>query len=823
MEEIPYLTVIEAPWGYGQKSIIDYLSKAYKEKKIIRVNFLKTKSFYELLSKACLLSNLQIPQNDTPEEFIKLVRESKLDIIFIADDFHNNTDTRADDFIEFFLTNKLDNMSFVISSENKSSFPIHKYTSSFTFSYLTKEDLIITPEKASVIWSNENLDFTDEDKKFIDNFKGWGQAFYLYLGYRKKHLTSDKFKELLQKSIIDYFNSQKNFDIIKNNVEEIIPTELKRNAEYWIYVASKENLDPEQTQVFLQRALTISESYKNDVLTLQILTKLAHSYSLSGSFYKFDTTLEKAEKFFDKGDNTDKIAFLYLKANRLRQLCKHEEALSLINQVIEIPCNERQGLSLKTRSGIISGLTYYQMGQYEETRKEYNKVSLIANAENNKSLSLELKIMLTFLEALEGKQINKEEDYFKEEIELQPLKSQPLMILNLIFLKLLGENFDLNESKLMLKRIKEVNYHLNLEYLKPLISDIEARIYRFTKEYEKALEFHEKALAYFSEDSFEFLQASLNKALTLIRKGEKEKAKNILLKILHRAEEVKASGIVREIKVLLNEIDPQNKSENIFISGENIYEDKFLGISLFGGFKVKSGTKFIDKWPRKKSKHILISLILNPNGIHRETLADNMFFSDGVENPLKNLDVTIHSLRKILEPDRKTKESSFILFKDACYLFNRSNPHSIDLDEFEKTYKELKSLAKDSDCYLQKAVRLIDIYKNGFLPEIDFADEWIAEREDFRVKTVNTCTQIVKTAFESNNLDYAELFAEKLLKIDNLDEYAYQSIMNIASKKKDKKKLKNTYDRMASAFRQEIDDTPSDELISAYKNFLQNM
>ncbi|MFN4151483.1 MAG: hypothetical protein ACK4IX_11110, partial [Candidatus Sericytochromatia bacterium] len=316
MEEIPYLTVIEAPWGYGQKSIIDYLSKAYKEKKILRVNFLKAKSFYELLSKACLLSNLPIPKDDTPEEFIRLMRESSFDIIFIADDFHNNTDTRADDFIEFFLTNKLDNISFVISSENKSSFPIHKYTSSFTFSYLTKEDLIITHDKANNIWKNEGLEFTEEDKTFIDNFKGWGQAFYLYLGYRKNHLTKDKFNELLQKSIIDYFNSQKDFNIIKNNLEEVIPSELKRSAEYWIYVASKENLDPEQTQVFLQRALTIAESYNNDILTLRILTKLAHAYSLSGTYYKFDTTLEKAEKFFNQGDNTDKIAFLYLKANR---------------------------------------------------------------------------------------------------------------------------------------------------------------------------------------------------------------------------------------------------------------------------------------------------------------------------------------------------------------------------------------------------------------------------------------------------------------------------------------------------------------------------
>jgi two-component SAPR family response regulator len=507
-----------------------------------------------------------------------------------------------------------------------------------------------------------------------------------------------------------------------------------------------------------------------------------------------------------------------------------------VNQILDFECNEISGLNLQTRAKIVLGLTFYQLGNYEETRKAYNQVLLLAKAENNEALSLEVKIMLSFLDVWEGKSDSELSEDIITSIEKMPIKTQPLMLLNLIFYWILGEKFELNTGITILEKIKCLNQKLCWSFLKPLINDIEARILRFSKEYDKAIICHKSALECLSKNSFEYLQANLNFALTLVKMNKKEEAKEILEKNIERANQVKAKGILREMQVILEQIMPQNSTYKInttawipLVNPNNelkkvTTEKESLKINLFDGLKITLGDRKIDKWSRKKSKNVLIYLLFKPNGIHRETLADLVFFTDELDNPLKNLDVSIHSLRKALEPERKVKESSFILFKDSCYIFNWANPHTLDLNDFELNYKVWKkSLTSNLAEAISTSSRALELYQGALLPEIDFAELWIEEKEETKRKALAMSNFLTEHYLKENDFELAETYANKAIFIDNLAEETYIALMKIAEKRKDPSSLKNTYERMLYTFKKEFDDLPSPETILTYKTILQKI
>lgn len=581
------------------------------------------------------------------------------------------------------------------------------------------------------------------------------------------------------------------------------------NNRYWEYCALKaDNIN--DALVFIERAEKIAKANNSDNL-LNILTRKIHFLALFGQYNDIDLLIDDAEKNYESSDLISKVAFLYQKANRLRFLCQHEKVLEIISNILAFNSADKKVLFLQNKTYVLAGLTYYQSGEYEKTRENYHKSLLLAEKSFDDSLALEIKIMLSFLDAFEGKIA--EYNITIEDIEKIPEKKQPVMLLNLAFYWILGDNLNIEKGLELINKTRCIAQKLRYDFLIPLIYDIEARIYRYSKEYEKALFLHEKVLKTIPENSFDFLQAKLNQALTLLRLNKKDEAGKSFEFLINKAKIINSSGLIRQIEAIENKNQTEIFTNQLNeIKSENLPKIK---ITTFGKFEVRIGEAIITEWKRKKTKNLLACLITNPRGIHRESLAEMLFPSDAIDNPLKSLDVHIHSLRKILEPNRKTKESSFIIFRDSFYQFNWDYPCEIDFVVFSELYKNLtKQGLKDNN--IDMVTSFLAIYQGQFLEEIDFADDWFEQREEFYRKFLDISYQLSDFMIKKQAYDHFEGIVNNIIKYDKTNEKAYLKLFEIAEKKNDLTLLKNAYQRATINFKKIYDSALPKELILAY-------
>jgi two-component SAPR family response regulator len=829
-KNLPYLTVLEAPGGYGKTYHIEKTCSEYNHTPVLK--FIRESAPGSFFEELALLTGGSISNINTWEN---IKGKSDKEIILVFDDFHLiPDDTQVISFLDYLI--KVPVAGFHIFIANR--YPVNLRVSALIASakgiYLNKENLQFSLENFKKLWQENQLEMKENDLQFFNHCQGWPLGIMLYLRYRTGEISKDIFNSLLAASVNDTLPVFKDKTDISSQLKnwfsgkeaqvplfsEQLIAKFKTNPQYWIQHASAGSLLPPEVRLYLDRGLSLAIAQENSKLLLNILTRFAHSHSLSGQFNKVDEILKAAESYFEEGKTVDQIAWMYMKANRLRQNCTHHQARIILKEIIKLDCSDPVSLNFQTRSRVVLGLIEYQQGNYEYTRIYYNDAFLLAKAEGNETLILEIKIMLAFLDVLEGKNYENLPEDIIATVEKQPLKSQPLMWLNLAFYWLLGERFDLKLGISILEKIKNVARQLGLDYLRPLIADIEARIFRFNHEYAKANECHQVALSLLENTTFEYLQALLNYALTLIKENRKEEAEEKLNLILENCAVTDTKGIAREAETLLREITPDfdsllDKQEKILTDTAN----NNISLKMFGSFELKIGSKIIAKWGRKTSKQLFIYLILHRRGIHRETLADLMFPAETLDNPLKNLDVSIHSLRRALEPERKTRESTFILFQDSCYTFNWNYPHNIDLLDFENLFKEWKkSYTIDVPAAREIAIKALNIYKGELLPEPDFAELWLEEREDYRRKAISINNWLTEYYFNNNDFTEAEHWAVKLISLDNVDENGYLFLMKIAGQKKDKIHLKNIYEKLISTFKKELDDSPSDQILNTYKS-----
>lgn len=581
------------------------------------------------------------------------------------------------------------------------------------------------------------------------------------------------------------------------------------NDSYWEYWALKVD-NTNDALVFIERAEKIAKANNSDNL-LNILTRKIHFLTLFGQYKDIDLLIDEAEKNYESSDLISKVAFLYQKANRLRFLCQHEKVLEIVFNILAFNSADKKVLFLQNKTYVLAGLTYYQSGEYEKTRENYHKGLLLAEKSFDDSSALEIKIMLSFLDAFEGKIA--EYNITIEDIEKAPEKKQPVMLLNLAFYWILGDNLNIEKGLELINKTRYIAQKLRYDFLIPLIYDIEARIYRYSKEYEKALFLHEKVLKIIPENSFDFLQAKLNQALTLLRLNRKEEARKSFEFLINKAKNINSLGIIRQIEAIENKNQTEIFTNQLNeIKSENLPKIK---ITTFGKFEVIIGESIITEWKRKKTKNLLAYLITNPRGIHRESLAEILFPSDVIDNPLKSLDVHIHSLRKILEPNRKTKESSFIIFRDSFYQFNWEYPCEIDFVVFLELYKNLiKQGLKDNN--IDMVTSFLAIYKGQFLEEIDFADDWFEQREEFYRKFLDISYQLSDFMIKKQAYEHFEGIVNNIIKYDKTNEKAYLKLFEIAEKKNDLTLLKNTYQRATINFKKIYDSDLPKELILAY-------
>ncbi len=842
--------VLVAPWGYGKRWWSRQWQSAFAQTLVIRGEYLFSDAYFAALDLACQSAGLPTPEPEAPLDWFKSLPRGLG--LFIEDWENHESLARVRDFWAKLWQIPQQQLTVVLCTRKQPQLELASWVAAGG-QVLDASQLVWSLEQTQSYWQEQGLDWQAQDHQFWQDFQGWPLGLVLAQRYRTGDLSESVFEQLIQQALKQqwppFITESAHFWLpetqtllsewqlrpgqLSAQMLRFLEQQSQMESAYWLWKATHQAESLAQSRAYLERGLRLTRT--EDPFRLRILTRLAHDASLSGRYDLLDQALSEGAKLLELSQAVDCAAWYYLQANRFRQLCRYAESAVCIQVLQSLTGQHPVVINFQTRALILQGLTAYQQGEYDLTRAHYQAAMHLAIADQNEAMQVELTVMLAFLDALTGNAAESLPTDLESRILALPLESQPLIWLNLTFYQILGERVDLNTAQSHLQRVRHTSLQLEWSSLEPFIADVEARLWRYFKQEQKALEWHKLALKGLDPASFEFLFARLNYALTLIRSQQKPQAERILVEICETAQSNSSLIILREAQAALSGLQPgvkstalmQSPSREQVIPASPGQQQGWLKIQCFGSFQVSIDKKVINRWPRKRARHMLIHLLLHPHGIHRESLADWLTQSDDLDAALRSLDVHIHALRKVLEPNRKGKQTSnYILFQDACYRFHWDCFYDWDVERFEQGYQDWLNLKQDpanAKAAATLADQALSYYQGPFLPDLEFADEWIAEREAYARHALDLLRWRLQDHLKSRHYEQAEALVEQWLSWDDLSEAAYAQALEIAFQMKDKSRLQGMAQRLEQTFLKALELPAPDALLKQYASYLAQL
>ena len=173
-------------------------------------------------------------------------------------------------------------------------------------------------------------------------------------------------------------------------------------------------------------------------------------------------------------------------------------------------------------------------------------------------------------------------------------------------------------------------------------------------------------------------------------------------------------------------------------------------------------------WGSEKAKGMLAYLLWkSPNGATREEVSTALWPDRPFEETANVFHVTLHRLRRVLQPKSKNgRGSDYIQHDRGRYRFNIDAPHWLDVATFEK-------MVIDNDPVTLKTA--IDLYRGCYLEDSAWALP--AEVEVSRRRLEQLYTDALRRLAAQVNEREAAIYLEKLLIIEPTDETAYQALV----------------------------------------------
>jgi two-component SAPR family response regulator len=273
-----------------------------------------------------------------------------------------------------------------------------------------------------------------------------------------------------------------------------------------------------------------------------------------------------------------------------------------------------------------------------------------------------------------------------------------------------------------------------------------------------------------------------------------------------------------------------------------------IKLKTFGGLElfVRGEAVTDDKWIRKKSKLMLVYLLLN-QGIKftKDKMMDLFFQELSVESAENIFHQSITNIRNVLKPavpelsktdspkkgkkqsavgNKKTKpeqgfEPIFVIYEDKILRLNLDFFYKTDAAEFNALYSKAKSAGSTTDIKQHSAKMAIELYRGEFLA--GYYESWIEElRESFLNKYIDLCNILVEIYNQKNMLFEVTVYAEKLLEADKLNEDAHVNLIESYVQLGNLNMAKNKFAAMLKIFDEELGEKPSKSALDKIQSIL---
>jgi predicted ATPase/DNA-binding SARP family transcriptional activator/transposase-like protein len=207
-----------------------------------------------------------------------------------------------------------------------------------------------------------------------------------------------------------------------------------------------------------------------------------------------------------------------------------------------------------------------------------------------------------------------------------------------------------------------------------------------------------------------------------------------------------------------------------------------LRIQLFGTFSVWRDGSLIDHWDSDQTKSLL-KILLTKRGTTflKDQLIEYLWPLDEKldhDQKLRSLHSRIHSLRRLLEPERRY-DHAYILTRHEGYAFSAGAECTIDVEEFEAVLQQAEQLARDNEypAAAPKYARAISLYRGEYLPENRYDDWATGEREKHHKAYVNALLRSAECLARQGDYRRAVDYCRQALATEKNREDIYRQLM----------------------------------------------
>ena len=251
-----------------------------------------------------------------------------------------------------------------------------------------------------------------------------------------------------------------------------------------------------------------------------------------------------------------------------------------------------------------------------------------------------------------------------------------------------------------------------------------------------------------------------------------------------------------------------------------------IRIETLGGFRVFRDKSLVQDLEWKGSRPKLLLKATIARGSHRvskELLMEDLWADAAPYQAETNFRVTLHRLRKALEPDINTAfGSSYIHLEDGFLSLHEHLCH-VDADQFlslcsrGKEEKQQGHTTKALSLY-QEAARL---YQGDFLVEDLYASWAQAKRQLLRSRYVEVLLRIAELYEARGASRKAIAFYKELVETDPFLEEAYQKLMTLYWNLGKRSAALKVYDECREALKAGLEIEPDKVTTSLYKKILE--
>jgi len=253
---------------------------------------------------------------------------------------------------------------------------------------------------------------------------------------------------------------------------------------------------------------------------------------------------------------------------------------------------------------------------------------------------------------------------------------------------------------------------------------------------------------------------------------------------------------------------------------------EILKINLLGEFVIEYGENVVTDQANRSKKvwSLLEYLVVNRDRAVSQDELIKLLWSEGTSrDPINTLKVLMHRVRTTLNLLHYGNGSQMIVYSRGAYGWNPENECEVDVDEFERFIHEADQETRNTKRKIELLLHAESIYKGNFLQK-NGSELWIVPIANYYHSLY---TRVVFTAcellIEQKRYDELANLCKRAIVFEQFNEklYIYMIQAYVAMGQSDR--ALEEYQHVSELFFREFGITPSEELVSIYKDVVKTI